>query len=282
MVCTVRAKRSGSEEVVRCRPRGCPKEDQYTLTWDDINFEINEIHISNPKNGEPRNVHMIKSVVKAMKVLQQTPLERKRRSVDRPNTAPANSVFSIGDNKKWFNSVMKRAEVAESSPAAAPATPAAEPVAYPATRLLADCVVEYIAETKEHKSAKTLAPYRLTTIAFCASVSGVSPKDIDDGKFLAQVASKGIRVIDVTRDHLLAYSAALRKGGSSPRTIRNRIDHLQIFLHHFGCKSLLKGSDLPNSRTRRSGRITRQTSARCSSTRDRTRQTAPLPPLHRC
>lgn len=137
----------------------------------------------------------------------------------------------------------------QANPPSAPAEPTIESVtelvADPATRLLADCVAEYIAETKEHKSAKTLAAYRLTTLAFCADVTGVLLKDADQEKFLAQVQAKGMRISDITRTHLLAYIAALRTKKSSPRTIRNRIDHLQIFLHHFGCKSLLKGSDLP-------------------------------------
>jgi integrase/recombinase XerD len=43
----------------------------------------------------------------------------------------------------------------------------------------------------------------------------------------------------------MAYVSYLRKRGNTPRTLRNRVDHFQIFLHHFGLPSLLKGKDLP-------------------------------------
>jgi hypothetical protein len=32
---------------------------------------------------------------------------------------------------------------------------------------------------------------------------------------------------------------------NSPRSVRNKIDYTQIFLHHFGLPSLLLGKDLP-------------------------------------
>jgi hypothetical protein len=41
----------------------------------------------------------------------------------------------------------------------------------PDKRLLADCAKTYIAEITVHKSSKTLAAYRLTTLAFCGAVT---------------------------------------------------------------------------------------------------------------
>jgi hypothetical protein len=93
-------------------------------------------------------------------------------------------------------------------------------------RLLAHCATKYIAETAEHKSKKTFAAYRLTVDAFCT------------------IATKAF-IEEISREDILLYIAALRKKGSSPRTIRNRIDHLQIFLHRFKIPSLLTGKDLP-------------------------------------
>jgi integrase/recombinase XerD len=50
----------------------------------------------------------------------------------------------------------------------------------------------------------------------------------------------------ITRKDLLDFSKFLKeKLKSSPRTVHNRIDYVQIFLHHFGLPSLLKGKDLP-------------------------------------
>jgi integrase/recombinase XerD len=50
---------------------------------------------------------------------------------------------------------------------------------------------------------------------------------------------------DVTRENILVWVSSLRKKGNAPRTIRNRVDFFQIFLHHFKIPSLLTGSDLP-------------------------------------
>lgn len=50
----------------------------------------------------------------------------------------------------------------------------------------------------------------------------------------------------ITRKHVLDYATFLKKElKSSPRTVRNRIDYLQIFFHHYGIKSLLNSKDLP-------------------------------------
>jgi integrase/recombinase XerD len=105
-------------------------------------------------------------------------------------------------------------------------TDTAPPPVAPLKRLLADCASEYIAETAEHKSVKTLAAYKLTVTAFCER-------------------GKKEHIEDITREDILTYSTALRKKGCSPRTIRNRIDHLQIFFHRFKIPSLLTGNDLP-------------------------------------
>jgi integrase/recombinase XerD len=107
-----------------------------------------------------------------------------------------------------------------------PPAPVAKAEADPSKRLLADCAAKYIEETTEHKSIKTLAAYRLTVTAFSSLV-------------------KKQHIEDINREDLLSYIAALRKKGSSPRTIRNRIDHLQIFFHRFKIPSLLTGNDLP-------------------------------------
>jgi integrase/recombinase XerD len=123
--------------------------------------------------------------------------------------------------------------------------PVAKPEGDPTKRLLADCVTKYIIEITEHKAAKTLAAYRLTVFEFCAVVTRMSVEDVTDEEFLKRIALVGTYIEDVTREDILKYSAALRKTGRSPRTVRNRIDHLQIFLHHFGLPSLLTGNDLP-------------------------------------
>jgi hypothetical protein len=128
--------------------------------------------------------------------------------------------FHLGGRRVWesagvdptlavINLQKKHLALREAALGIEPAPPPA--LAQPATpipisnnkRLLTDCVDTYIAEIKEHKSKKTLAAYRLTVDAFCEVV-------------------KRTYVEDITREDILLYAAALRKKGSSPRTIRNR------------------------------------------------------------
>jgi integrase/recombinase XerD len=113
--------------------------------------------------------------------------------------------------------------------------------------LLVEAIVDYLTETQQRKSRKTLAAYAITLYLFCP--------DAFDGKRLKHTTHKTIAEIDrkfpnkpvskITRKDLLDYAAFLQKLNNSPRTVRNRIDFLQIFLHHYGVESLLNRKDLP-------------------------------------
>lgn len=46
-----------------------------------------------------------------MRVLEQMPLERKRRTADIPNESPENVVFGIRDNKNWWTRTNRNAKV---------------------------------------------------------------------------------------------------------------------------------------------------------------------------
>ena len=105
--------------------------------------------------------------------------------------------------------------------------------------LLNDAIREYLSETKNHKSGKTYAAYRTTLHLFSPGADANDP--------CAEVSRRfeNKPLAEITRKDLLDYKEFLEKRGNSPRTVRNRIDYLQIFLHHFGLTSLLKGKDLP-------------------------------------
>jgi integrase/recombinase XerD len=153
-----------------------------------------------------------------------------------------------GDQPSTALAALQRKVLALGEPGAespTPTVPVSIPIGDTPKRLLADCVATYIAETEEHKSAKTLAAYRLTVFEFCAVLTRTSLKDVAREDFIKNIASVGIYIEDITREDILRYSAALGKKGCAPRTIRNRIDHLQIFLHQFKIPSLLTGKDLP-------------------------------------
>jgi integrase len=54
---------------------------------------------------------MIEDVYRAFRALEKLGLTRKDRADGRPNPAPKDSVFAIGDNKKWWEATLKEAKV---------------------------------------------------------------------------------------------------------------------------------------------------------------------------
>ena len=121
--------------------------------------------------------------------------------------------------------------------------------------LLNDAIKDYLAEVKTHKSEKTFAAYRTTLYLFSPDAAKEAAKDIhvktsgrkskkSTAKITRQFMNKPL--CEVTRKDMLNYANFLKTvQGSLPRTVRNRIDFFQIFLHHYGLPSLLKGKDLP-------------------------------------
>jgi hypothetical protein len=122
---------------------------------------------------------------------------------------------------------------------AAPGIESVKPEQAKSPVLLNDAIKEYLAETKNHKSGKTYAAYRKTLYLFSPGA------DENDSSPEVSRWFENKPLAEITRKDLLDYKEFLEKRGNSPRTVRNRIDYLQIFLHHFGLTSLLKGKDLP-------------------------------------
>jgi integrase len=90
---------------------GMRKGEQYGLRWGDIDFDRRVITLRDTKNGSSRTVPMIQDVYTAFRSLKKLGLERKDRAKDRPNSAPEDIVFGIGDNKKWWEAALKEAKV---------------------------------------------------------------------------------------------------------------------------------------------------------------------------
>ncbi len=90
---------------------GMRKGEQYGLRWADIDFDRRVITLRDTKNGSSRTVPMIDDVVSAFRQLKKLSLERKDRASDRPNAAPDDVVFGIGDNKKWWEAALKDAKI---------------------------------------------------------------------------------------------------------------------------------------------------------------------------
>jgi integrase len=87
------------------------KGEQYGLRWRDVDLKQKIITLRDTKNKSDRTVPMINDVVKAFKELRKLSLERKDRAIDRPNSAPDDVVFGIGDNKKWWEAALKDAKI---------------------------------------------------------------------------------------------------------------------------------------------------------------------------
>ena len=148
-------------------------------------------------------------------------------------------------------------------------TKPSSPVSDQEPRSLIRCMEEYLRETAEHKSDKTFVAYSETLSLFLKSLSLSSQADkkprtskaapkkklskeerLISALFLDQplelaAAVREMCIEGISRQSVMQYVSYLRGLGNQPRTIRNRVDYLQIFLHHFGLPSVLKGKDLP-------------------------------------
>jgi integrase/recombinase XerD len=119
-------------------------------------------------------------------------------------------------------------------------------------RLLTDAIAQYLAETKEHKSKKTFAAYKGTLDLYLEATARKHLRKVTGADIQGDLTPESIHeavkeesLENIAREDLLEYICFLRKRESAPRTVRNRVDSFQIFLHHFGLPSLLKGKDLP-------------------------------------
>jgi integrase/recombinase XerD len=98
----------------------------------------------------------------------------------------------------------------------------------PVKRSLADAATEYLLETTAHKSKKTLDAYTITLDRF-------------------QEFCRKEYLEDIDRKDMLAFITFLKGAPhkNAPRTVRNRVDAFQYFLHHYKLPSILLGKDLP-------------------------------------
>lgn len=97
----------------------------------------------------------------------------------------------------------------------------------PATKLRADAV-EYIQETRDHKSHKTYLAYQRALVSF---LSGV-----------AKVATS---LPEVTRAQIMSWMAGMKAEPLLARTIHNRVIYLKTFFLHFKVAWPLEAKDMP-------------------------------------
>jgi integrase len=66
--------------------------EQYSLTWEQIDFARKEINLEQTKNGSARSIPMDRDVLHAFEILHE---------MDRP-TSPSSRVFPIQSPRYWF------------------------------------------------------------------------------------------------------------------------------------------------------------------------------------
>ena len=90
---------------------GMRKSEQFNLRWSDVDFDRRIMRLRKTKNGKPRNAFIIEDVAAALRTLKELGLSRRGRTSEQKSTAPADSVFAKGDNKKWWLPALKKARI---------------------------------------------------------------------------------------------------------------------------------------------------------------------------
>ena len=82
---------------------GMRKGEQFSVTWDEVDFTNRYIHLDETKNGSDRYVRLNTRAFAAL-----TELKRKHDRLGYPADAP---IFSIVDPSGWFNAALQRAGI---------------------------------------------------------------------------------------------------------------------------------------------------------------------------
>jgi integrase len=90
---------------------GIRKTNMFSIRWPQVDFDRHQITLGLTKNGNPLIVPMNEDVEAAMHWLQANPMKRKSRSAAKPNQAPADSVFSLSNPRKWLQKALKEAGI---------------------------------------------------------------------------------------------------------------------------------------------------------------------------
>jgi integrase len=98
-------------EFVIALHSGMRKGEQYGLVWPEVETKSRHIHVKESKNGTERYIPMSKEALASFRTLKFMALTRKDRAEGTPNPAPEDSVFALGDPKKWWKEVLAEAKV---------------------------------------------------------------------------------------------------------------------------------------------------------------------------
>jgi integrase len=113
-------------------------------------------------------------------------------------------------------------------------------------------ICEYIQETAEQKSKRTLAAYSTALQQFLESLDTGKKQSkkhtlreyLNDPGLLGDVVRQK-NIDDITRADILAFKLWMKGRGHEPRTISNRVKNLRTFLYHFSLPWPLTREDMP-------------------------------------
>jgi integrase len=90
---------------------GMRQANMYGVRWPQVDFDRHQITLGKTKNGSPLEVPMNEDVEAALRWLKANPMKRKSRSATKPNQAPEDSVFALGNSRKWLQKALKEAGI---------------------------------------------------------------------------------------------------------------------------------------------------------------------------
>jgi len=86
-------------EFVISPQTGMRRGEQYGLTWAEVNFKRQQIHVKELKNRTERYIPILPCVVQSFRTLKIMELQRKDRRKGEPNQSPEDSCFALADPK---------------------------------------------------------------------------------------------------------------------------------------------------------------------------------------
>jgi len=96
---------------------GIRKTNMFSIRWPQVDFDRHQVTLGETialgltKNRDPLIVPLNEEAEAALRWLQANPMKRKSRSAAQPNQAPADSVFSLANPRKWLQKALKEAGI---------------------------------------------------------------------------------------------------------------------------------------------------------------------------
>ena len=96
---------------------GIRKTNMFSIRWPQVDFDRHQVTLGETitlgltKNRDPLIVPLNEDAEAALRWLKANPMKRKSRSGAQPNQAPADSVFSLANPRKWLQKALKEAGI---------------------------------------------------------------------------------------------------------------------------------------------------------------------------